>query len=322
MTLKKISKLYSCILSATMLILLSLTGCGGAASVDLQSLYEANTTAAILENHSSIYEEFTYHENLDDEITFRTSYCYAEQSGGKAVYQAEGYDALDSQSDDNFSYCIVDNVEYFVNYAQEMILYPLTAQYIEDFKSNSFTLSINDAETLSSVRNDGSNVIITTVADASAIYDEDTLSSLASLHDDSISQVKFIYTADKQSLLLSSVQTYYIGESEEEYLFYEETVSYDDTVQPDVGFADTYINPSASRSVTVIEKTSSGDTSNVYSLPANVSPDFQCFKSYYGYDIFNDADGLDPFTGETADENGYYPNITLYAIPANEPANS
>ena len=141
MNLNSIRKICVLTLLAASVTILTFAGCGRSTSASLDSLYEANTTAAILQNHSSVYEEFTYHENLDDEITFRTSYCYAEQDDGKAVYQAEGYDAADASSEDNFSYCIVDNIEYFVNYQDKMIVYPLTANYIEDFKSNSFTVS-------------------------------------------------------------------------------------------------------------------------------------------------------------------------------------
>lgn len=90
MNLNSIRKICVLTLLAASVTILTFAGCGRSTSASLDSLYEANTTAAILQNHSSVYEEFTYHENLDDEITFRTSYCYAEQTTGKAVYQARG----------------------------------------------------------------------------------------------------------------------------------------------------------------------------------------------------------------------------------------
>lgn len=321
MNLNSIRKICVLTLLAASVTILTFAGCGRSTSASLDSLYEANTTAAILQNHSSLYEEFTYHENLDDEITFRTSYCYAEQDDGKAVYQAEGYDAADASSEDNFSYCIVDNIEYFVNYQDKMIVYPLTANYIEDFKSNSFTVSINDAEKLSSARKEGSDIILTTTADASDIYDSDTLKSLGSLSDDTIDEVKTIYTASADTMLLSNVKMYYVGKSGNEYLFSEENVTYD-TTEPDVSFADGYINPGATRSITVVERTDAGDTSNIYTIPATVTPDYKCFESYYGYTLYNDADGLDPYTGESADASGLYQNITLYAIERSDNNNS
>ncbi len=313
MNLNSIRKICVLTLLAASVTILTLAGCGRSTSASLDALYEANTTAAILQDHSSIYEEFTYHENLDDEVTFRTSYCYSEQEDGKAVYQAEGNDAADASSEDNFSYCIVDNIEYLVNYQDKMIIYPLTYKYVEDFKSNSFTVSINDAEKLSSAHKEGSDIILTTSADASDMYSADTLKSLGSLSNDTINEVKTVYTADADTMLLSNVKMYYVGESGKEYLFSEETVTYD-TTEPDVSFADGYINPGSTRSVTVVEKTDGGDTSNVYTIPATVTPDYKCFETYYGYTLYNDADGLDPYNGESPDASGLYQNITLYAI--------
>ncbi len=313
MNLNSIRKICVLTLLAASVTILTLAGCGRSTSSSLDALYEANTTAAILQDHSSIYEEFTYHENLDDEVTFRTSYCYSEQEDGKAVYQAEGNDAADASSEDNFSYCIVDNIEYLVNYQDKMIIYPLTSKYVEDFKSNSFTVSINDAEKLSSAHKEGSDIILTTSADASDMYSADTLKSLGSLSNDTINEVKTVYTTDADTMLLSNVKMYYIGESGKEYLFSEETVTYD-TTEPDVSFADGYINPGSTRSVTVVEKTDGGDTSNVYTIPATVTPDYKCFETYYGYTLYNDADGLDPYNGESPDASGLYQNITLYAI--------
>lgn len=313
MNLNSIRKICVITLLAASVTILTLAGCGRSTSASLDSLYEANTTAAILQDHSSVYEEFTYHENLDDEVTFRTSYCYSEQEDGTAVYQAEGHDADDASSEDNFSYCIVDNIEYFVNYQDKMIIYPLTAKYVEDFKSNSFTVSINDAEKLSSAHKEGSDIILTTSADASDVYDTDTLKSLSSLSDDAVSEIKTVYTADADTMLLSNVKMYYVGESGKEYLFSEENVTYD-TTEPDVSFADGYINPGTTRSVTVVERTDAGDSSNVYTIPATVTPDYRCFESYYGYTLYNDADGLDPYNGESPDASGLYQNITLYAI--------
>ncbi len=313
MNLNSIRKICVLTLLAASVTILTFAGCGRSTSANLDALYEANTTAAILKDHSSVYEEFTYHENLDDEVTFRTSYCYAEQEDGKAVYQAEGNDAADASSEDNFSYCIVDNIEYLVNYQDKMIIYPLTASYIEDFKSNSFTVSINDAEKLSSAHKEGSEIILTTSANASDMYSSDTLKSLNSLSNDTISKVKTIYTAYADTMLLSNVKMYYVGETGKEYLFSEKNVTYDTTV-PDVSFADGYINPGSTRYVTVIEKNDSGDTSNIYTIPATVTPDYKCFESYYGYTLYNDADGLDPYTGESPDASGLYQNITLYAI--------
>ncbi len=313
MNLNSIRKICVFTLLAASVTILTLAGCGRSTSASLDSLYEANTTAAILQDHSSVYEEFTYHENLDDEVTFRTSYCYSEQEDGKAIYLAEGHDAADASSEDNFNYCIVDNIEYFVNYQDKMIIYPLTANYIEEFKSNSFTVSINDAEKLSSARKEGSDIILTTSADASDMYSTDTLKSLGSLSNDTINEVKTVYTADANTMLLSNVKMYYVGETGKEYLFSEENVTYD-TTEPDVSFADGYIHPGSTRSVTVVERTDGGDTSNVYTIPATVTPDYKCFESYYGYTLYNDADGLDPYTGESPDASGLYQNITLYAI--------
>lgn len=319
MNLKFKKKLFLPVMTIVFLTSFLMTGCARSASVDLDTLYHKNTTAAILEDHSSIYEEFTYYENLDDEVTFRTSYCYADDSEGRPVYLAEGYDALDETSDDNFSYCIVNNMEYLVNYAEEMTIYPLTAQYIDDFKSNSFTVHIYEAEKLDSVKTSGANLVITTTANASEVYNEDTLKSLGALCGDTIKEIRTVYTADKKSMHLNNVKMYYVGKNDE-YLFSEEKVTYD-TAEPDVDFADEYIDPAESRSVTVIEKTSAGDVSNVYTLPAAASPDFKCFESYYNYTLYNDAAGLDPYKGETPDAEGKYQNITLYAITSDDSSN-
>ena len=317
MKVRHFTKILTIMSAFALAMPLLLTGCGGKDSVNLDSIYNANTTASLLQQHSSVYEDFSYYENLDDQVTFKTTYCYSQESGGQAVYQAEGYDAQNETSDDNFSYCIVDNVEYFVNYAQEMAVYPLNEQYIDDFKSSSFTVSIDEDETLESVKKDGSSFIVTTTASASDLYSEDTISSLTGLAGESITGVKKVYTVDRDTLLLSGLSTYYTGNSDKEYLFSTETVTYDDA-QPDVGFAEAYINPDKTRTVTVIEKTSGGDISNVYTLPADVSPNFDCFTSSYGYTICNDPDGNDPFVSETPDASGSYANVTLYAIPANE----
>lgn len=316
MTFNFRKKIFLPVMTIVFSISFLMTGCSRSASIDLDTLYNANTTTAILEDHSSIYEEFTYYENLDDEVTFRTSYCYSNDSSGNPVYLAEGYDALDETSDDNFNYCIVNNIEYLVNYAKEMIIYPLTAQYIDDFKSNSFTVHIYDAEKLDSVKTEGSNYVITTTAKASEVYNEDTLKSLNALCNDTIKEIRTVYTADKASLHLNNVKMYYSGKNSD-YLFSEEKVTYD-TIEPDVSFADEYINPGSSRTVTVIEKTSADDISNVYTLPITSTPDFKCFESYYNYTLYNDAAGLDPYKGETTDAEGKYQNITLYAIPTDD----
>lgn len=313
MNFKNIKKISMLALMLTTAAVSAFTGCGRADSVSLEDLYNANTTSAILQNHSSIYEEFTYHENLDDEVTFYTSYCYSESDDGTSVYQADGNDAADTSSEDNFHYCIVDNIEYFLDNSQQMVIYPLTAQYTEDFKSNSFTVSINNSEVLDTTVKDGSDIIFTTTAQASDIYSSDTLESLASLCDDTISEIKTVYTADADTLLISNVKMYYISESGTEYLFSEENVTYD-TTEPDVSFASAYIDSDDTRSVTVVEKTDAGDTTNTYSIPASVIPDFSCFVSYHGYTMYNDASGLDPYEGEKAAADGKYQNITLYAI--------
>lgn len=293
----------------------ALSGCGSAASIDLDSIRSANSTSEILKLHSSILEDFSYYENLDENVTFQTSYCYSEDFEGKAVYQAEGHDALEPESDDNFSYCIVGNIEYFSDHEQDMILYPLTSAYIDEFRSSSFTIRTDDSEKLKSVKKSGYNYVVTTLSDASERYSEETLSSLNSLSGDIIEEVKTVYTVDKKTLLLSRMKMYYVGQSGKEYLFSEETVIYDGT-EPDVEFALPYVNPAETRTVTVVEKTDAGDTSNVYVLPADCAPDFRCFRQLYNYELYNDAAGLDPFTSETADASGKYTNITLYAIPS------
>ena len=296
----------------------ALAGCGRKDAVDLDALRAANSTAEILKIHTSILEEFSYYENLDENVTFETSFCYSEDPEGTAVYQAEGYDAAEPESEDNFSYCIVDNIEYFLDHDQKMILYPLTAAYIEDFRSSSFTIRIDDSEELKSVKRNGSNYVVTTLSDASLRYSEEELSSLNALSEDKIKEVKTVYTVDKKTLLLNRMKMYYVGESGHEYLFSEETVTYDEA-EPDVAFAEAYVRPERTRMVTIVEKTAEGDKLNAYTLPADCSPDLKCFRSVYSYGIFNDAAGLDPFTSETPNAEGLYGNITLYAM-ASPPA--
>lgn len=312
----KIFKNKKTALSAALLILtlpFSLAGCAGSSDpVNLEALHNANTVSTILETHTSIYEEFSYYENLDNNETFHTSFCYSEDENGNAVYQASGSDAIDTSSPDNFNYCIVNNIQYFNDNSGKMILYPLTADYLEEFKSNSFTLSTSELETLKSVSKESSEIVLTSETMIDALYDEETISNINTLCNDTVTAVKNVYRADRDTLLLNSVKTYYIGEKAE-YLFSEEKITYDRNV-PDLVFASEYLNPAASRTVTIIEKTDTEDISTTYTLPANVSPDLFCFTSYCGYSIFNDVLGLDPFISETPDENGNYQNITLYAM--------
>ena len=312
MNLKKIRKICIFTILAVCVSIPVISGCGKSTAVSLESLYEANTTAAILQNHSSFYEEITYHENLDDEITFQTSYCYNVQEDGKNIYQTEGQDASDSSSDDNFSYYIVDNIEYSIDNNGTATIYPLSESYIEDFKSNSLTVSTDDSGELSSTSTKGAEIILTCSADPDDTYDSDTLESFNSLCNDTITDIKTIYIADADTLLLTKVKKYYVGESGKEYLFSEGTVTYDET-EPDLSDVDRYINADSTRTITVIEKSDAGDTSNLYTIPANITPNYECFISN-GYTLYNDADGLDPYNTEAADSSGNYQNVTLYAI--------
>lgn len=315
MNIKSIVKTSAAAMILTIAAIASMTGCGSSAAVDMEDLYKANVTSSILELHDSVYEVYEYYENLDEEVTFTTSYCYSEQDDGSAIYEAKGSDAADPESADNFSYCIVGNIEYMKDSKGSMTVYPLNAQYIEDFRSKSFTFSYSDAEKLESAKYSGDSVIVTTSADAATYYGQEALSSINALCPETVKEIKIIYTAEKDSLLLTNQKTYYVGESGTEYLFCEESLIYDQA-SLDLSYASEYINPSSTRTITVIEKPEGqSDISNTFTIGSGIIPNFECFRTYSGYTIYNDPDGLDPYDTETADEGGNYPSITLYALP-------
>lgn len=292
---------------------ISLTACKKSDDTTLESLYSANSISAILENHVSVRDEFSYYENLDKEETFRTTYCYYQDDTDDPVYVAESADTLNKTSDNNFRYCIINGMEYYFGNNQTPVLYPLTSDY-NKYTVNSLNTHDPNLETRDSAEIKDGELIITTSANPEDIYPEDTLTHIESLCGDIVTNIKYEYTADSETKLLKSIKTFFVTKNKTEYLFSEEKISYD-VEKPSVKFAEAFINPSVFRNLTVVEKTKTGDIVNTYTVPAASTVNFRCFTELYGYRIFNDTNQLDPFTEEIPNDGGYYQNATFYAFP-------
>lgn len=309
--MKAAGKFFTWIIMAVMFI--SLTACKESDDTTLESLYSANSISAILENHVSVRDEFSYYENLDKEETFRTTYCYYQDDMEDPVYIAESADTLNKTSDNNFKYCIINGMEYYFGNNQTPVLYPLTSDY-NKYTVNSLNTHDLNLETRESADKDGDNLILITSANPEDIYTDDRLAHIESLCGDTVIKIKYEYTADSETKLLKSIKTFFITKNKSEYLFSEEKLSYD-VEKPSVKFAEAFINPSISRNLTIVEKTKTGDIVNTYTIPAACTVNLKCFTELYDYQIFNDTNKLDPFTEEIPNDGGYYENITLYAFP-------
>ncbi len=305
-------RFFTCILTAAMFI--SLTACSDANDITLDTFFGANTASVVFENHFSVEQELLYYEELNDQATFRTTYCYYNDGEEDPVYTAEGRDMVNAASENNFKYCILNDMEYYFSYNDIVTLYPLSSDYSEHVNVNSTNTHTIAYETIRSVEKDKNELTVTSIASSTDIYSKATLSGLESLCGDELTDIKYVYTADRETMLLKSIKTYLISAGGTEYLFSEENITYD-VEKPSTDYASIYIEPNIPRTVTVIEKTDSGNITNTYTVPAACTVDFKSFTEFRNCKIFNDENGLEPFVQEVSSPDGYFPDAVFYAIP-------
>ena len=290
------------------------TACGSTQTTSLDSLYQANTLEKAMDSHSSVYEEFSYYENFDSEVTYKTTYWFGSDESGDLLYTLDSYDVNDELSEDNFSYCILKNVEYYFDNANNVNIFPLTSEYLDELYDHSIALTQSDNQTITSKKTMDGELVVNATADITDEYSTEDISSMNSICGSELTGVKYIYNFDKDTQLLNSAKLYMTADDGTEFLFCEENITYD-AAEPDLTTIASYIAPDQTRTVTIIEMNDDDKVTNTYKIPATSMVNLRCFTETYDFEIFNDADGLDPFIKETADETGVYPSVTYYAIP-------
>lgn len=310
-----------CLLGISILILLS--SCKDPdTKLDSSRILKANAINNVMKNHKSIKETIQYYENLDGKETYETVFYYSTENNGTYILSSHDLDNNKPEmpstitDESNLSIYVTDDIEYrYFTDSGKMKVFPLTANYMDDILKDSFVIDTINDEDVKSIAYENNEIKITTETEISKFINEETTSKMEELAEKDLSSVRYVYTADKDTLLISSVETFYVTNNDSLLSFSKATIEYNvtDENKPSTKFVDQYLSSVEKRNVIVIEDSNTEKIIRKYSLPASLSPDFRCFETFYDYTIYTDEKCTCKYTSENPDETGKYPDATFYA---------